>query len=369
MKPISLLLSSLACLCAVYAAPVADFAGAAVGVDVDAATKAAVADISYKELCFLEFTYDAESAVLKYTKDQLIKDEDGKDVVLNDGFKRDEKDREVYYVSYCYKQNEAHGKTSENSYGTSSTTGDPFLDVVDKLGIQSSAGFGGHSGVLANLVSGGRGFDSTAMSLRHRRQFGSVGSGLSSPFDSSIPFGAYDSSPFDSPLSSNALPDVSTDPNELLEGASAGFPGSGGRNFGQLGESNGGFGAAGGAGGGLFGNRDSPSPSSSSAIPSVYRWKDSTVSEERLYSDSRQTPRPSIRPAPASPAPQPSSVASRLAAPPSQPTSTFQPAAGPPAVTLKVGFTPTGVASAAQQGEASSLTIQTVPPTAVAIAS
>lgn len=160
-----------------------------------------------------------------------------------------------------------------DSYGTSSTTGNPFLDVVDKLGIQSSAGFGGHSGVLANLVSGGRGFDSTAMSLRHKRQFGSVGaflfaavrllaahlptsagSGLSSPFGSSVPFGAYDSSPFDSPLSSNALPDVSTDPNELLEGASAGFPGSGGRNFGQLGESNGGFGAAGGAGGGIFGS-------------------------------------------------------------------------------------------------------------------
>ncbi|BGP45696.1 hypothetical protein JCM10450v2_001526 [Rhodotorula kratochvilovae] len=393
-----------ATLALVRAAPIpADTKGTSVTVVVDAASKAAVATVSYKELCYLEFKLQAgesscsappkklsltrllrhaEKAQTRYTKDQLIKDTDGKDVVLNDGYKKDESGRETYYVSYCYASSSVKGSTSENKQRDSTTTANPFVDIIDGMNIQSGAGFGGSSGLLASLVGGGSGGASGLLKKRQmldglggldgssfgRSPFGgslggslggsplsSFGSSplesLDSPFGSSSPFG--DSSPLggDSLLGGGVNPAANFDPSSAIKSIGSsdqlasqnGLIGDGGRNLGNLGEGRGGEDAA----------LPSSAPSSAPNRPSTYHARQSSVDEEILHSDSRQTI---------------TSVPSRLSGArttsASAPRSSFVPVqlAQPGGPTIAVA----AVSQATPTAEGQEYSIQTVVPTAVA---
>ncbi|TNY20662.1 hypothetical protein DMC30DRAFT_244056 [Rhodotorula diobovata] len=145
--------------------------GLAATVAVNSAASAAVAEVSHKELCYLEFLL--ETAV-QFAKDQVIKDTDGRNVFLNDGFKSDSTGREVYYVSYCYASSSVKGSTSESKMGDSTTLSNPFADIIDGLGIQSNVGFGGRGGLLASLVGGSGGGTASGL-LRKRQLFNGLG--------------------------------------------------------------------------------------------------------------------------------------------------------------------------------------------------
>ncbi|GAA6053716.1 hypothetical protein JCM3770_003181 [Rhodotorula araucariae] len=287
--------------------------GGAVTVDVDAASTAVLTTVSRKELCYLEFAVKTEIAHTRYAKDQLIKDTEGKDVVLNDGYKKDESGRETYYVSYCYASGSVKGSTSESKKGESTTNANPFAQVIDGLDIKSNAGFGGSSGLLASLVSGGG-------LLKKRQMLDGLGGLGGSPLDGSFgsPLSSFGSSPLDalsSPLGSSPLGGTSplggsssfggfspqsggiVNPANNFKPSSAiqnigssddlasqrGLIGDRGRNFGNLGD---------GRSGGFF-QEDASIPSSTVASapvrPSAYHVRQSSVDEDVIHSDSRQT--------------------------------------------------------------------------------
>uniref|UniRef100_A0A0K3CR21 FGENESH: predicted gene_17.162 protein n=1 Tax=Rhodotorula toruloides TaxID=5286 RepID=A0A0K3CR21_RHOTO len=138
----------IACSGLVSAAPAPD-TGAASS-NLDASSKASVATVAYQEMCYLTL-FDAEEITsLKYGKDTLAQDENGQDVYINDGYKKDSNGKEYYYEEACYKTSKVDGKTQSNTVASSSTTdSSPFSSLMGTLGPDE-----GVSGFLSGLVSG-----------------------------------------------------------------------------------------------------------------------------------------------------------------------------------------------------------------------
>ncbi|GAA5939120.1 hypothetical protein JCM3775_003186 [Rhodotorula graminis] len=366
-----------------HAAPLpGDIKGLATSVKVDSATSAALAEVSAKELCYLEFVYEADAAATRFTKDQLIKDSksrssDGKTVLLNDGYKEDSTGREVYYLSYCYASSSVKGSTSESKKGDSTTTTNPFADIIEGLGIQSGAGFGGSGGILESLVGGGGGAGKASGLLRKRQLLGDgFGGGLggSSPLGgSSFGTSPLGGSPFSSsPLSSSPLdvidggsPAGNFDATNAIQGigkggssdALAGQSGlldgerGSGPTFGNLGEGRGGGGIQGGG-------DDSTRPTSGPENkPTGFHIRQSSIDESILHSDSRKTNT------------VPSRLASAAAATRTSSPSSFVPVelakSGGPTIAVAVASQPPIPLSSDGPSQAQQFSIQTIQPTPV----
>ncbi|BGP29678.1 hypothetical protein JCM10296v2_001417 [Rhodotorula toruloides] len=130
------------------AAPAPDTGGTAS--NLDASSKASVATVAYQEMCYLTL-FDAEEVTsLKYGKDTVAQGENGQDVYINDGYKKDSSGKEYYYEEACYKSSKVDGKTQSSKVASSSTTNSsPFSSLVGTLGLED-----GVSGFLSGLVSG-----------------------------------------------------------------------------------------------------------------------------------------------------------------------------------------------------------------------
>ncbi|GAA6033430.1 hypothetical protein NBRC10512_005980 [Rhodotorula toruloides] len=144
----AVLATLLTCSGIVSAAPAPDTGGAASSLD--ASSKASVATVAYQEICYLTL-FDAEDITsLKYGKDTLAQDENGQDVYINDGYKKDSSGKEYYYEEACYKSSKVDGKTQSNTVASSSTTDSrPFSSLIGTLGLDD-----GVSGFLSGLTSG-----------------------------------------------------------------------------------------------------------------------------------------------------------------------------------------------------------------------
>ncbi|GAA5849394.1 hypothetical protein JCM9279_000889 [Rhodotorula babjevae] len=366
----------------VHAAPVP---GLATTVKIDSATNAALAEVSHKELCYLQFIYEAGAltpnmTATRFTKDQLIKDTDGKDVVLNDGFKQDSTGRESYFVSYCYASNNVKGSTSQSKKGDSTTTTNPFSDIIEGLGIQSGAGFGGSGGILERLVGGGGGGAGTASGLLRKRQLlggGFGGLGGSSVGDSPLGGSSFGSSPLDgssfgSSLSSSPLdgldggsPTDNFDATKAIQGVNGGssdalagqsglLDGGGGGNGPSFG-----LGEVRGAGGSQGGGDDSTRPTSEPENkPTGFHIRQSSLDESILHSDSRKTNT------------VPSRLASAAAATRTSSSSSFVPvelakSGGPTIAVAIASHPPIPLSSSGSPAQAQESSIQTIQPTPV----
>ncbi|GAA5905295.1 hypothetical protein JCM8208_003807 [Rhodotorula glutinis] len=348
----------------VHAAPVPDDAkGLATSAKVDSATSAALAEVSHKELCYLEFKYQAA---------------DGKTVILNDGFKEDSNGREIYYLSYCYVSSSVKGSTSQSKKGDSTTTTNPFADIIGGLGIQSGAESGGSGGILESLVGGGGGAGTASGLLRKRQLLGDGfgGIGGSSFGDSPLDGSSFGTSPLsdsslDSPLSSSPLdvldggsPADNIDPTKAIQGigkggssdALAGQSGllggerGGGPSFGNLGEGRG--------GGGMQEGDGSTSPTSEpESKPTGFHVRQSSIDESIMHSDSRQTDT------------VPSRLASAAAATRTSPSASFVPVelakSGGPTIAVAVASQPPIPPSSVAPAQAQEFSIQTIQPTPV----
>ncbi|BGP67987.1 hypothetical protein NBRC10513v2_001308 [Rhodotorula toruloides] len=130
-----------ACSGLVSAAPATAAAGGTAS-SLDASSKAFAAAVSYQETCYLTL-FDAD----EYTS---LKYENGQDVYINDGYKKDSSGKEYYYEEACYKSSKVDGKTQSNKVASSSTTDNsPFSSLIGTLGVDDSV-----SGFLSGLVSG-----------------------------------------------------------------------------------------------------------------------------------------------------------------------------------------------------------------------
>ncbi|BGP18888.1 hypothetical protein JCM10213_003013 [Rhodosporidiobolus nylandii] len=59
--------------------------------------------VSLKEVCYLELFADVENHKVLFEKEIKIQDDYGKDVYVNDGYKKDENNVLFYFKEFCYK--------------------------------------------------------------------------------------------------------------------------------------------------------------------------------------------------------------------------------------------------------------------------